>query len=617
MVAPIQSARQKASDKPFPILLILWILSKCVFLAGCHPTPATPKTGPATKPGGQAVLGPFRDIGEQAGLRFRHDPGAAGQFRFVETTAGGCAFLDYDRDGKLDFFLVQSGPVPGTSAPGKRPLCALYHNEGTATAPRFRDVAAEAGLDQDFGYVQGVAVADYDNDGDPDLYLTAYGGNHLLRNEAGVRRKAQGVSSPPERDSRLTPHASRLFRDVTAQAGVGDADQGPRWATSAAWGDYDADGRLDLYVCHYCRWTPQTDVPCVNRAGQRTYCTPTQYEPDVGRLYRNRGNGRFQDVTHAARLDSVRGRGLGALWLDYNGDRRLDLYVANDLNPNLLFRNRGNGVFEESGLTTGVAYGSDGQALSGMGIAAADYDGDGREDLYVTNFSGQTNSLFRSAGQEEFRYSTQSAGLAGPTYPFLAFGVSFLDYDNDGNPDLVLGNGHVNPDIDQMGIGVTYAEPKGLFHNRGDGTFEDRSASSGDMLHPRVTRGLAAGDFNNDGRPDVLVNNLAGPAELFQNVDAAPGHFITLRLVGVRSNRDGIGAQARVTAGGRTRLAVSRASCSYLSSQDPRLHIGLGAVGRVDRLEVLWPSGQRDVYRNVPADHGYVVTEGKGYAREW
>lgn len=584
------------------IAAVTVVAAVAMLLAGCrhgsagaptlHITPAA-MTHPA--PGAPGL---FADVASASGISFTERNGASGEYRFVETTPGGCAFLDFDRDGRLDVLLVQSGPVPGAAPVGQRPRCALYRNDGNHTAPHFTDVTKEAGLDHDFGYLQGVAVADYDNDGYPDIYLTAYGGNHLLHNDGRGH-----------------------FVDVTAASGLGDTDQGPRWATSAAWGDFDNDGLLDLYVCHYCVWSPATDLHCVNRLGQRAYCTPNQYEPDAGRLYKNLGGGRFRDVTREAGLAGHKGRGLGAVWLDYDGDGRQDLYVANDLTPNLLFHNVGGGRFEEVGLRTEVAYSDSGEALSGMGIAVGDYDGDGREDLYVTNFSGQTNSLFHNSGSGAFHYSTTDAHLAAPTFDLLGWGVAFLDYDNDGWLDLVVGNGHVNPDIEQTSISVRYWQPKGLYRNNADGTFTDEAPHRGDMSTPRGTRGLAIGDFDNDGRVDVLANNQGQPAELFQNRDKDAGAFLTIRLVGTRSNRDGIGTRIRLTVGGRTLTRVCRRSFSFLSSSDPRVHFGLGAASRIERIEILWPSGHRDVYqslngRPLPANTFLAATEGRGLSKD-
>jgi enediyne biosynthesis protein E4 len=563
-----------------------------VHLSGCREAgiPSTDNSSPALS--SPRAPGSFRDISSSAGIAFQHDYGGAGKFLFVETTPGGCAFLDYDQDGKLDLFLVQSGPVPGTPSTTQRPHCSLYRSVGTAESPRFEDVSKGSGLGQDFGYVQGAAVADYDNDGYPDLFLTAYGGNHLLHNNR------QGS-----------------FTDVTRSSGLDDLDEGARWAASAAWGDFDNDGKLDLYVCHYCRWSVKTDLHCVNRNGARAYCTPTQYEPDSGRLYRNEGTGRFRDVTAAAGLKK-KGRGLGAIWLDYDSDGRQDLYVANDLNPNFLFHNDGNGQFTEVGLEAGAAVSDRGETLSGMGVAAGDVNADGREDLYVTNFSAQTNSLY--LGEESgFRYATTHAGLAGPTHARLGWGTGFFDFDLDGHPDIVIGNGHVNPDVDQTGLGTTYAEPKGLFRNKGDGTFEDALTRAGDMNNARVTRGLALGDINNDGRPDVLANNHGERAELFLNVDANRNHWLAVRLVGTVSNRDGIGARVRVSAKSRVMTSVCRRSSSYCSSNDPTLLFGLADSAAIDAIEIRWPSGRIERHVSlagaaIAADQRLVAEEGKG-----
>ncbi len=546
--------------------------------------------------------GLFQNIAASVGINFKHDAGLTGKFPFIETTAGGCAFLDYDQDGKMDVLLIQSGTVPGEKAAEQRLHCVLYHNQsvsdGKGGGLKFVETSEQTGIAaMDLGYAQGVAVADYDNDGFPDLYITGYGGNHLLHNTGKGK-----------------------FEDVTASAGVGDTDKGMRWATSAAWGDYDNDGKLDLYVCHYCLWTPQTDATCTNRAGQRSYCQPLQYKPDVNRLYHNLGNGKFEDVTAKTKLDTARGRSLGVVWIDYNDDGKPDIYVANDLNANLLWENQGNGTFKEVGVEMGAALGNEGQPLSGMGIAAADYNGDGREDLYVTNFSGHTNSLYQNSATGFFTLTTQTAGLAAPTIHWLAWGVAFFDYDRDGLPDILLGNGHVNPDIDQMSLGVTYAEPKGLFHNRGDGTFEDTSAQMGDGTTPHVTRGLAIGDFDNDGLPDALVNNHNESAELLHNVGKPSGHFVTIKLVGTKSNRDGIGAKVTVTANGKTQTAYCRTNSSYLSSSDPRLLFGLGSAANIDSISVRWSSGTLQKVttldgKSLPLDSFLTITEGKGATR--
>lgn len=529
--------------------------------------------------------GAFADVTEQAGLRFTQTNGAAGRFLLVETTPGGCAFLDYDRDGWLDAFFVQSGPPPGSPPGAARPPCALYRNNGDGT---FRDVTAAAGLDQiDQGYAQGVAVGDCDNDGFPDLFLTAYGGCRLLRNDKGAR-----------------------FIDATKTAGVAGDERAARWATGAAWGDYDRDGDLDLIVTHYAPWTPADDKACTNARGRRTYCSPEVYDPETPRLYRNDGKARFTDVTAAMGLDRVQGRGLGVVWLDYDQDGWPDLFIACDMTPNLLLRNRGGKRFEEIGLAAGVAYGPDATVLAGMGIAVGDYDNSGRQSLLITNFSNQPNVLFRNAGAALFEDATFVSGIGQASMKYLAWGAEFLDYDNDGQLDLIVGNGHVDPFIADAAPETTYRERKLLFRNQGNGRFRDASEALGDLAEERVTRGLAVGDFDNDGRVDVLDNSHNLPARLYRNVGKESGHFVTFRLEGVQSNRDATGALVWVTVAGRRRVAEVRNGSSYASTSDRRLHFGLGAAARIDKVEVRWPSGRHQTFAGLAADTFYYLREG-------
>jgi hypothetical protein len=534
--------------------------------------------------------GVFEDVAERAGITFRHTNGSQEKYLFLQTLGGGCAFLDYDGDGFQDVLLVTCGDFPRTH---KQQNVFLYRNKGDGT---FEDVSRGSGLDADCQYAQGVAVGDYDNDGKPDVFITAYGGCFLFHNE--------------------TQNAKPVFRDVTQGAGVGDTDKGTRWASSAAFGDYDNDGRLDLYICHYARWSPQTDKLCPMPGRKLNFCDPTVYEPDADRLYHNEGNGRFADVTGKVGINRVRGRGLALAWLDYNDDGWEDIYVANDMNPNILFRNNHNGTFTDVAPSVGAAYGADGIALSGMGVAVGDYDNSGRESLFVTNLNGQLYSLFHNDDGTLFSYATETAGLRLPTLAYSGFGTAFFDYDRDGRRDIVAGNGHVNPEIEQYMPGVTYKEPKGLYHNQRDGTFRDASPQSGDMTRPRSTRGLAVGDYDNDGKLDVLCVNRNERAELFRNVSDDKNNWITIRLVGVTSNRDGAGTKVWVTAGGGRQFAEARLSSSYGSSNDKRLYFGLGSAKKIDRIELKWLSGRRDVYENVQPNQFIVCTEGQGYAAE-
>ena len=503
---------------------------------------------------------------------------------------GGCAFLDADGDGLQDILLLSCGSLGVPPPPGFHNL-TLYRNNGDG---RFTDVTASAGLDLALGYAQGIAVGDYDNDGRPDLFIAGYGGCHLFHNE--------------------TTQGHIRFREVTAEAGLSDREQGPRWATGAVWGDYDNDGKLDLYLVHYCLWSPQTDKICGRADGTPGYCSPVAYEPDSGRLFHNDGHGHFTDVTRRAGLSKLRGRGLAATWIDYDGDGREDLYVANDLTPNLLLHNNGNGTFTEVGAQAGVALGESGQAISGMGIAVGDYDHSGRESLLVTSLNNQVFSLYHNEGEGLFSYATPRAGLVGLTQQHSGWGIAFLDIDRDGWLDVVSGNGNVHPLV-ASDLGAAYAEPKGLFHNRGDGTFTDLSPNSG-MTQPRATRGLACGDFDNDGRLDILCVNRNDRAELFHNISPNSNHWIMLRLVGTKSNRDGAGAKVRLITNGRQQVAECRLGSSYASSSDKRLFFGLGAQLSPVSVEIRWPSGQRDAYTHMEADRRYRVTEGEGYAVE-
>ncbi len=522
-----------------------------------------------------------------AGIRFRHSNGQPERYLLLQTLGGGCAFLDYDGDGWQDILLLSPGDFPG----GAGRNLTLYRNLSQQGGPlRFRDVTPGFGLGVNCYYAQGVAVADYDGDGRPDVFVSAYGGCRLFRNESAGEQP--------------------IFRDVTGPAGVGDRETGPRWATSAAGGDYDRDGRLDLYLCHYAVWSPESDKQCPNMPGG--LCEPTAYPGDADRLFRNEGEGRFRDVSREAGIDRIRARALAVSWLDYNSDGWEDIYVANDLDPNALFRNNRDGTFTEVAAAAGVAYGSDGLSLAGMGFAAGDYDGSGRESLLVTNLTNQLYSLFLNEGGGFFSYATDRAGLRLPTLARSGFGCAFLDYDRDGWLDLVTANGHVNPHIDGSARGIHYREPKSLFHNQRGGRFRDATGESGDLRVPRSARGLAVGDPDNDGRPDILCVNRNEPAELFRN-EGRDGHsWLRVRLVGTKANRDGAGAGVWVTAGSRRQLLRARRGSSYGSSDDARLLFGLGDAKRVERLEVRWPGGRRQIYPEPGINREVVLTEGEG-----
>lgn len=558
----------------------------------------------------------------EADIRFHHTNGASGKFYYIEETGSGCALFDYDNDGFLDILLIQAGPFPRKS--GDDPAQthpALYHNNGDGT---FTDVTPGSGLDHDFGYGQGVAVGDYDNDGYDDLYLTGYGGNHLLHNLLGTNAQiapAAGTGSVHSHPSLLQSRASGphgqsrpLFQDVTAKAGVGDTDQGPRYATSAAFGDYDNDGRLDLYVCHYAPWTPQNNKICNTSRGQAEYCTPDVVDPDIHRLYHNNGDGTFTDVTHQSGIDRVKGHGLAVAWTDYDDDGKEDLFVTNDLNITFLWHNDGHGHFTNRSETAGCAYDEEGHQLAGMGIGLADYDRSGRESFFVTNFSKQPNSLFHNQGGGLFTNTSQQANVALPHMPYLAFGCDFLDYDADGLPDLVVANGHVVLHVAETEEGTSYAERKQLFHNEGGGVFKEITDPGllGDMNTPVVSRGLASGDFDNDGRVDFIVNNQNGAAQLFHNEVKNGNHWVSFKTIGTKSNRDGYHTKITLTAGGQSHFSEVHSSTSYASHSDARVYFGLGQTASIERVELRWPSGTKDLLNNVAPDAIYLVTEGKG-----
>lgn len=524
----------------------------------------------------------YRDVTLAAGLQFQYQNDARGEHRFIETTGGGCAFLDFDNDGRLDILAVQGGAVPGTTT-ARRPPHALYRSNGDGT---FTDMAARAGLATETGYAQGVAAADYDNDGWTDVLITSYGGVHLFRNVGG------------------------RFVEVTRPAGLVQPGE-PHWATSAAWADYDRDGNLDLFVCHYASWFPDIEQPCFDSKGRPIYCTPTVYAGDTSRLYRNTGKGRFENATRAAGLHELEGKALGAAWLDCEGDGWPDLFVANDMAANWLFRNQRNGRFRQCASEAGVALGPGGLPLSGMGVAVGDFNEDAREDLFVVNFSRQPRSLWLNRGEGLFEWGSRAAGVGGDTQPFLAFGVEALDFDLDGDLDLVVGNGHLNQVVDRTGTDVTYRQRQQLLRNDGSGRFVEDRLAAGHLNTPRITRGLAVGDCDNDGQPECLASGPEDPLTLFRKEPAPGMHWVGFRLEGIRSNRDAVGARVTVRAGGRARSRTLRSGSSYCSRSDLRALFGLGGASpRIEAVEVRWPSGAIQRFGTVEANRYYLIREG-------
>lgn len=530
----------------------------------------------------------FVDEAVAAGLSFKHEVGNTGRFYFIEAMPPGCAFLDYNNDGYLDIFLVQSGPTAPPQSVGNRPPCALYRNNRNGT---FTNITPASGLDKDLGYGFGIAVADYDNDGYDDLFITTYNTNHLFRNQRGTGQ----------------------FEDVTTRLGLAKR-HGTGFATSAAWGDYDNDGRLDLYVCYYTQWNHALDEQCrYGSSKSLDYCSPLIYKSVTHRLFRNTKD-RFVDVSEKAGIAQKTGRGLAVSFLDYNRDNRQDIFVANDLTPNMLWHNNGNGTFKEVAVQTGCAYGDAGEAMAGMGIAIADYDRSGHESLYVSNFSERPNIIFKNTGAGTFENVTAAARMGTLHMNFLSFGSEFFDYDADGWSDLIVNNGHVHARQENRRAGVPYEQRKQLLHNEGRGTFREITdiAALGDLVKPVVGRGLAVGDYDNDGRMDVLAIGQNAPVQLLRNRVRNGHHWISFKTVGTRSNRNGVGARFEIKVGRITQAASVRAGSSYLSTSDRRVYYGLGTAAKVDEVVIHWPAGTREVLKNLPADTFYTITEGQG-----
>jgi len=563
------------------VIIRLCLVGAMAGLTGGGCRQSTPMTSVATKP-----TGLYTDVAQSAGIDFRHENGATGEHYILETIGSGCAFFDYDADGRPDLLLLQAGSLPWVRTPASAPRNRLYHNRGDGT---FQDVTMGSGL-EDTGYSQGVAVGDVNRDGFDDLFVTNYGPNRLLLNQKG----------------------SGAFRDVTGESGMSQPDKSERWSTSAAFGDYDRDGDLDLFVCRYARWSHALNRPCKNPLGALSYCSPELYAGDTSALYRNDGRGKFTEVSGLAGIGATATRALGVAWLDFDHDGWEDIFVANDLNPYTLWRNRGDGTFRNVAVPAGVAYSDLGQVLSGMGVAVRDFNGDEREDLFVTNFSGQMNALFRNEGAGSFTNVTHPSGIGAASFNLLAFGCEFLDYDRDAHPDLVVGNGHIYEDIDAYSEGVAYQEPKSLLRNAGDGRFVPVMEGIGDLAVPRVTRGLATADYDGDGHLDLVASNQDGAVQLLRYTGPSSGHWLSISTRGVRSNPNGYHARVRIRIGSNWRFAEARSGSSYCSSSDPAVYFGLGAATTVDEVEIRW-HGSSVITRakDLAADQAYRAVEGQ------
>jgi hypothetical protein len=529
----------------------------------------------------------FGDVTKASGIDFHLTCGSLEKRYIMDSMCGGVAVFDYDNDGWMDILLIDGSTLQDMHS-GKCHLPRLYRNNHDGT---FTDVSAKAGFNR-CGWGFGVAIGDYDDDGWEDVYITYLDGGALFHNN----------------------HDGTFF-DVTAKAGVGNEGQ---WGTSAAFGDYDSDGNLDLYVVNYVDLDLQHlpefgSTPFCQYRGIPVSCGPRGLKGSRDHLYHNNGDGTFTDVSDKLNIDPDGYYGLGVLWLDYDKDGCLDLYVADDSSPSQLYHNDCKGGLTEVGAPAGVAFSLDGREQAGMGLDSADYDRDGWPDIVKTNFSDDTNDLYHNDHNGQFTDFAGPSGFGPISVPFLGFGVKFFDYDNDGWPDIFIANGHVNPQVDRHSFGVTYAERAFLFRNLGDGKFDEIGLRAGpDMAKRRVGRGLATADFLNRGKLDLLMTVLDGSPVLLRNETVPVGHWLRIKTRGARSNRDGFGARIEVTAGGLVQTDEVRTNSSFESASDPRLHFGLGRAQRVDVIVVRWPSGRVDRIGSEAADQELVIEEGKG-----
>ena len=550
-------------------------------LASASALPLELFSAPQTSPLGFRLA----DVTGAAGIRFQHNSGAYGGKFLPETLGAGCAFLDYDQDGWLDILLINGMDWPGHKR--GRTTLKLYRNNRNGT---FTDVTRKAGLDAEM-YGMGVAAGDYNNDGFPDLLITCVGQNRLFKNTG------QGS-----------------FVDVTQSSGLAGRQA---LSTSALWFDFDRDGLLDLFVCNYVKWSPNHDVFCSLDGKHKSYCTPEAYRGETCWLFHNRGNGTFEDVTASSGIFDSSSKSLGVALFDYDQDGWPDLVVANDTQPNKLYRNRHNGAFQDVAVEAGIAFSADGKARAGMGVDAGDFDNSGVPGVAITNFDNEMIGLYRAQAKGGYEDIATKSGVGLPSKTTLGFGCLFFDADLDGNVDLAAANGHIDDTVRNIRGNVGYAQPPQFFLNTGGRTFRDVSSEIGDdFRQPKVGRGLAYGDFDRDGDLDLLMTTNQGPAFLYRNDQLAGHRSIRFRLVGTQSNRDAIGGVVRIYHSGATQSRLVKSGSSYLSQSELPLTFGVGQRDRIDRVVIQWPNGRTEEYRNLAAGRAYKCVEGEGISSE-
>ena len=545
---------------------------------------AAPSGGQDTRTQEQPIKVQFTDVRKEAGITFLQDGTGTEDKLYLETMGTGVAWIDYDQDGLMDIYFVQSAATE--SYKPKRVLrSALYHNNGDGT---FTDVTEKAGVAAEGHYGQGVAVADFDNDGYPDMLVTGYGGTILYHN-----------------------NGNGTFTDITEKAGVGNSG---KWSTSAGWFDYDKDGWLDLVICDYIEWTPKNNIWCgEHRPGYRSYCHPGNYKGQRIKLFHNNKDGTFTDVSDVSGVGKPEAKGMGVVLADFNNDGWTDIAIANDSWPNFLFLNKHDGTFQDVSFVSGLAASEDGRYEAGMGIDAADVDGDGWMDVYITHLDFELNRLYHNNQNGSFDDYTFRSGIGNKAMLLSGVSAKFLDYDNDGWPDIVQVNGAMVDNVQLYHSEVTYKEPMLMFRNLGKGQFEKVSESLGpDFMRPIVGRGIAIADYDNDGDIDIVTNNRDDYPSLFRNDGGNSNHWSEIFLIGTRSNRDGIGASLKLTADGVPHVAQAEGGMGYMCAHDPRIIFGLGKRTKIDLLEITWPSGQVDKLTNVPIDKIIAVKEGVG-----